>query len=288
MGAQLFLHALILIAMELTEQLLRTVHSDYLSQKERIVLPARQIGNREQETRFRASRLYGCSVADHYARTGKEHTHPHSYSLLQRFEQGNRVAQVWQEALMWGMGKYPELLSVDYETPLENDTLVGQADLVINGLPVEIKNTIRYQPFDGHILQLMAYCKLLNAPRGFLIYQRDFNNSIFAVENNDAVVDAAILEIAAPAAPPESLYEIRPGFCCTETSADEIFPREARRANAKTGVQKGDVVPGTATVKCQYFGHCFPWSSGHEKFRVYGTNESLAVGEITEIIPDIS
>lgn len=274
--------------MEINEQFLRDIHWEYLKQRERIALPRKQIGDRHLEGRFRASRLYGCSIADHYARTGQFHTHPHSYSLLQRFEQGNRVAEVWQEAVLWSKNKYEVLHDADYEVSLENDVLVGQADLVIAGMPVEIKNTVRYQPFAGHILQLMAYCKLLKAPKGFLIYQREFNNSIFEVEANDAIVDAAILEMSNPISAPQSVYEIKPGLCCVESSSEDIFPKEAKRASSRTGVQRGDVVPGTITVKCQYFGHCFPWANNHARFKVHGTNESLAAGEITGTTPDLS
>ncbi len=86
---------------EITESLLREIHHEYLSQRSRIILPKKQLGSRESETRFRASRLYGCPIADQYARMGMSVTHPHSYSLLQRFEQGNRVGEVWQEAVLW-------------------------------------------------------------------------------------------------------------------------------------------------------------------------------------------
>lgn len=272
---------------DITEELLTQIHHRYLAQRERILLPKKQIGGRENETRLRASRLYGCSIADYYARSGKEHTHPHTYSLLQRFEQGNRVAESWQEALVWA-SSLPEYswLQVDYEVSLESESLVGQADLVVNGIPIEIKNTIRRQPFGGHMLQLMAYCKLLDAPYGVLVYQREFDNQLYRVNADHAVVEASMAAMAEYAPPPHDIYEIRPGQCTVETSVEEIFPRVAQRGSTRSGVQKGDVVPGKLTVKCQYFGHCFPWSQGHAKFKVHGTNESLALGKVTAITPD--
>lgn len=271
---------------EINEHLLREVHERYLMQRERIRLSHKQIGDRLGEGRFRASRLYGCPIADHYAREGKPVTHPHRYSLLQRFEQGNRVADAWQEAFVWASTHqdFPGL-TVDYEAPLEDDVLVGQADLVVNGIPIEIKNTNRFQVFYGHTLQLMAYCRLLKAPHGFLVYQAEFKNTIYKVNADDDLVAQAILNIAAPLSAPEDVHEIRPGECVVETDVEDILPHEAKRSNPRTGVKKGDIVEGKGTVRCQYFGHCFPWSHGAYTFTTSSTREQFESGRVGYVNP---
>lgn len=271
---------------EINEALLRRVHEQYLRQRQRISLPRTQIGDRTHETRFRASRLYGCPTADYYARTGMPHTHPHTYSLLQRFEQGNRVADAWQEALVWA-ASLPEYagLRVQVELPLESETLVGQADMVINGIPVEIKNTSRYQVFGGHLLQLMAYCKMLQAPYGLLVYQSEFRNVITKVMASDELVSQAISRLAAAETPPQGVWEIRPGECVVETDMEDILPHEAKRGNSKTGVKKGDVVNGEGTIRCQYFGHCFPWAQDKYKFVTMSTREQYDAGIVGAVAP---
>lgn len=264
------------------ETFLRSVHERYMRQRERIHLPQKQIGDRKQETRFRASRLYGCSTADYYARTGIPHTHPHSYSLLQRFEQGNRVAEIWQEAFVWASKEDPSL-KVEYEFPMENEMLVGQADLVINNIPVEIKNTIRQQFYGGHILQLMAYCYLLKSDYGYLIYQSDFKNMILKVYANNEIVSNAISIMGNHENPPEHVWEMKPGLCCTETEPEQIFPREAKRANSRTGAKKGDIVPGRGTVKCPWFGKCFPWAGKEYGFMTISTQDEYNQGIIGSV-----
>jgi hypothetical protein len=271
---------------DINETLLREVHEKYLRQRERIYLPPRQIGDRSSENRFRASRLYGCSIADHYSRTGMRHTHPHSYSLLQRFEQGNRVAEAWQEAFVWAR-RQPEYdwMRVEYEKPLESETLVGQADLVVNDIPIEIKNTVRYEVFGGHLLQLMAYCHLMNAPYGLLVYQNDFKNSIYRVDSRPELVQEAMARMAIADAKPTDIWELRPGLCTMETEMTDIMPREAKRANSKTGAVKGDIVPGTGTVKCQFFGHCFPWIGDKRSFLTHATKEQYDQGLVGAVTP---
>lgn len=266
---------------EINEEFLRFCHEKYLRQRERIDLPRMQIGDRQGERRFRASRLHGCSVADHYARTNMPHTHPHPYSLLQRFEQGNRVAEVWQEALVWTSRQSGyEWMTVQVEHPMENDVLVGQADIVVNGIPVEIKNTNRFGFQGGHILQLMAYCHMLNAPHGYLIYQSEFKNVVARVPANEEVLMNAVAAMAHPETAPQHIWEIKPGQCSVETDPESIFPREAKRANPRTGAKKGDIVPGRGTVKCPWFGHCFPWSDKRYGFLTFSTREEYDAGHI--------
>ena len=86
-------------------------------------------------------------------------------------------------------------------------------------------------------------------------------------------------------AKPENVWEIRPGLCVMENSIEEIMPREAKRANTKTGTIKGDIVPGTGTVKCQFFGHCFPWIGNKNSFHTHATKDEYDQGIVGAVTP---
>lgn len=229
----------------ITTQELIQAHHDYLKSGQRYNLPSRPFRKKDE---LRVSDLSRCPIQWSMRKLGIPMTHPETeteHGKLHMFEQGRRVAEIWQEALMWSG------LAADIEVPVEG-IVPGTVDaLLVGGIPVEIKNTEYRVPQEHHYLQLWSYMDALSSDVGFLIFQRRNEQQVFYVEgcNREAVASRVnqfketFGQIAANGVPPRKLDEAMPNHCVQEK--EEKYRPSPRKL-------------GTMTVACPFFANCYP------------------------------
>lgn len=253
-----------------TPETLIQIHHDYLKSGQRYPLPHKAFAKSD---RLRVSDLATCPAKWAAERAGIQPLNPelaeHSHGKLHMFEQGHRIAEIWQEALHWSP------LPFDHEVELFNDVLWGHADGVIHGnIPIEIKNTNYREPQRYHLIQLWGYMWMLGAKKGFLIFQRQDEQQVFQIDGFDkeAVLEAiseknaAWKDVEKLGMPKRGLESVMPFHCIAEKK-DRIYPGQRRQ--------------GTITPTCQYFGNCYQLKGSYFITR-YSESGDLEIGETAE------
>lgn len=247
---------------------LRQIHYDYLLSGDVVNLTTEPFSDRSGDPRLFGSELSMCPIRTSFRRMGAVKTHPlldTDYATLLRFRQGHAVATSWKEAMCWKFSLKAEVersvVWLGVQGHIDTDITIDEQII-----PIEVKNTTinvddpkNEATRAGHILQLQFYMAAVNAPYGFLIYQRREDNDIWRFGRDDCKVKEAIGRHSSDGALQELTIEVPsiatvPKYWCCKEDPDERVPREALRRSKN--YERGEVRPGAITVSCPWFGCC--------------------------------